>query len=125
MTILDILKLVLFYILMVGVDYFIYLKHMGPKWQTIIHKIMNGRMIPMRLYLAHPVYILLLIALLYFPKDIKDAILLGLIIYGVFDFTIMTIFSDIPLYYGLIDMVWGGLFMGFLFVVKSFIKIYQ
>jgi hypothetical protein len=122
-NLLDILKLILFYLFIIGFDYFVYLKHTGQKWKIIIHKIMNGRMIPMRLYLAYPAYVLLLIALLYFPKNIKEAILLGIIIYGVFNFTIMTIFSDIPLYYGLIDMIWGGLFFGIIFYIKSWFNL--
>jgi len=121
--ILDISKLIGFFILMIVIDYIFYLRYFGPKWRTVIHKIMNGRMIPMRQHFAYPAYILLLIALFYFPKNIQEAMLLGFLIYGVFDFTIMTLFSDIPFYYGLIDMVWGALFMGFLYWIKSYIFI--
>jgi len=117
---LDILFLVFFYLLIIVVDYMLYLRHVFPLWQTVIHKIMNGRMVPMRLNLVHPVYILLIIGLWYFPKNVYEAMLLGLIVYGVFDFTIMTLFADIPLSYGIIDIIWGTLFMGFLFTIKEF-----
>ena len=43
---------------------------------------------------------------------VRNSIILGLIIYGVFDFTNLAIFDNYSLKLGLIDMLWGGILFG-------------
>ena len=45
-------------------------------------------------------------------KIVRNSIILGLIIYGVFDFTNLAIFENYSLKLGLIDMLWGGILFG-------------
>ena len=58
-------------------------------------------------------YVLLLITLCYFiirtHKSVGEAFLLGCLIYGVFEFTNMSIFKKWELQTALIDTLWGGL----------------
>lgn len=58
-------------------------------------------------------YILLLITLCYFiiriRRSVGEAFLLGCLIYGVFEFTNMSIFKKWELQTALIDTLWGGL----------------
>lgn len=58
-------------------------------------------------------YILLIIALYYFiiskNASIMDAFVLGVVIYGVFDFTNIALFSNYDIYTGIIDTLWGGI----------------
>ena len=58
-------------------------------------------------------YVLLLITLCYFilrtHKSVGEAFLLGFLMYGVFEFTNMSIFKKWELQTALIDTMWGGL----------------
>lgn len=59
------------------------------------------------------VYILIILAIHYFiikeKKSSRDAFILGLLIYGVFDFTNLAIFSDYSLPLAIHDTLWGGI----------------
>lgn len=61
---------------------------------------------------AAVVYVLMITAIHYFVIKEKgnawDAFLLGIIIYGVFDFTNLAIFSDYSLPLAIHDTLWGG-----------------
>ena len=61
-------------------------------------------------------YILLIYGLYYFiikeNRSPYEAALLGLIIYGVFDFTNHAIFKNYNIYIGLLDTIWGGILCG-------------
>lgn len=48
-------------------------------------------------------------------KLLWKAFLLGFCVYGVFDFTNLALFKNYNIWYGLIDMIWGGT----LFVIVS------
>ena len=62
------------------------------------------------------VYLLITIGLYYFiikeKRSPYDAALLGLIIYGVFDFTNYAIFKNYDIYIGLMDTIWGSILCG-------------
>lgn len=78
---------------------------------------------------AIPVYILMITSIIIYvlPKVnnkntlLKDSILygglLGLIIYGIFDFTNMIFFEKYSIFLGSIDIIWGT----FLFTIVTFI----
>ena len=65
-----------------------------------------------RYWSAAIVYILLALGLYWFilkpNKPVWEAFLLGIIIYGVFDFTSHAIFKKYDLSVALMDTVWGG-----------------
>jgi uncharacterized membrane protein len=72
--------------------------------------------IEMRLESAIIVYLLITYGLYYFiikeNRSPYEAALLGLIIYGVFDFTNHAIFKNYNIYIGLLDTIWGGILCG-------------
>lgn len=65
------------------------------------------------------VYILLAFGLYYFTKDENDirekvtkGVFLGLVSYGVYDFTNGALFSEWDMKLALADTIWGGILMG-------------
>jgi uncharacterized membrane protein len=58
------------------------------------------------------VYVLLVVGLNYFilqpKKSVKDAFLLGIVIYGVYEFTNSALFTKWKLLTVLMDTLWGG-----------------
>lgn len=93
----------------------IYLYLTKSLFEKMVSQIQNSD-IQIRLNGAIMVYILLTIGLYYFIiKENRlpyEAVLLGLVIYGVFDFTNYAIFKNYDIYIGLIDTVWGGILCG-------------
>ena len=61
-------------------------------------------------------YIFLIFGLNYFiiqkHKSIKDATILGLVIYAVYEFTNLSLFKNWSLLLGIIDTIWGALLYG-------------
>jgi hypothetical protein len=61
-------------------------------------------------------YFFLFLGLYYFilspRKSPTDAFILGLVIYGTFEFTNKIIFTNWPLYMAVIDTIWGGVLYG-------------
>jgi uncharacterized membrane protein len=90
----------------------VYLYLTKSLFQKMVFQIQNSDM-NIRLNSAVMVYLLITIGLYYFiikeNRTIYEAGLLGLIIYGVFDFTNYTMFKNYDIYVGLIDTMWGGL----------------
>lgn len=64
------------------------------------------------LYYATVVYLLMITSIHYFiikgNRSPFSAFILGIIIYGVFDFTNLAIFDDYPLGLAIHDTIWGG-----------------
>jgi len=93
----------------------IYLYLTKSLFEKMVSQIQNSD-IQIRLNGAIMVYILLTIGLYYFIiKENRlpyEAVLLGLVIYGVFDFTNYAIFKNYDIYIGLLDTVWGGILCG-------------
>lgn len=93
----------------------IYLYLTKSLFEKMVLQIQNSE-IQIRLSGAIMVYILITIGLYYFiikeKKSPYEAALLGLVIYGVFDFTNYAIFKNYDIYTGLIDTTWGGILCG-------------
>ena len=66
----------------------------------------------LNVYGAIGAYILMILAMYKFiildRKPPSDAFILGICIYGVFDFTNYAIFKKYNMLIGLVDMLWGG-----------------
>jgi uncharacterized membrane protein len=85
----------------------------GPMFGKMVKKIQSSDL-KMNVGGAVGAYTLMLLALYKFilleRRPPSDAFLLGLCIYGVFDFTNYAIFTEYEMMYaGLVDMVWGGI----------------
>ncbi len=90
----------------------IYLYLTKSTFEKMVLQIQNSDL-QIRLNSAIIVYVLITIGLYYFiikeKKSPYEAALLGLVIYGVFDFTNYAIFKNYDIYVGLMDTVWGGI----------------
>jgi uncharacterized membrane protein len=88
---------------------FIYLNR--NNFINIITKI-QGKEPKMDIPSAIITYFFLYLGLFYFilnqKKSVFDAFILGIVIYGVFEFTTRTVFKDWTLYTAVIDTIWGG-----------------
>ena len=89
----------------------------------------QGSDIKLNYYSAAIVYILMGYSLKKFILDnsnsknkIKDAFILGIIIYGVYDFTNMAIFKHWNLKTSLMDMFWGGILFSITIYIENKIK---
>ncbi len=89
-------------------------------WDKQVNEI-QGMPINVRLGYGFLAYIFIAFAVYYFiikdERSYKDAFILGLLVYGIFDFTNLAIFNKYKLYVGLIDIVWGAT----LFALTTFI----
>ena len=105
----------------------IYLSTIKGTWNTMVSNIQNKKM-SIKMHYAAIVYILMIIGLWflvfkdrYEDKSIKKGLnedsltyilkagVLGLLVYGVFDFTNLAIFSNYNLLVGISDFIWGGI----------------
>jgi len=61
-------------------------------------------------------YIFLIFGLNYFiirrNRSVKDAALLGLTIYAVYEFTNLSLFKNWSIFIGIVDTIWGALLFG-------------
>lgn len=91
----------------------IYLSNIGgPMFKGMIKKIQKEDM-GLNVYGAIGAYILMILAIYKFiimeRKSPSDAFILGICIYGIFDFTNYAIFKNYNMFIGALDMLWGGI----------------
>ena len=101
------------FIILVIID-LLYLKIIGyPLFSKVIKKITNEDI--NFNYIGLLSYFFIVYGLNYFiiknKKSVLDAFILGLVIYGTYDFTNIGIFKNYDIYIGLIDTLWGGLLL--------------
>ena len=109
-----------FAITMLILDY-IYLSTVSSNYNDLLLKIQNKPLKLKPIY-ALVVYIIMTVGwtLLILLKNKKyslsnnviNSIILGIVIYGVFDFTNLAIFNNYSLTIALIDVLWGGVLFG-------------
>ena len=104
------MKFLIVLIILLFVD-LVYLSIFGKNFIKLIEKIQTKKF-KLNLVGAIGSYLLIAVGLYYFiiqdNKPIFDAFILGIVLYGVFDFTNMGLFKDYDLKIGLIDTLWGG-----------------
>jgi uncharacterized membrane protein len=97
-----------------------WLSFIGGDYSAIVRKIQGGseaRMRPLAGAVVYPALAFLALR----TKDLKDAFLTGAAVYAVYDFTVMAVFKDYPLYIALGDTLWGGiLFTGVRYLADKF-----
>ena len=93
----------------------IYLSSFSNQYNSMMKTIQKSPLKIKPLY-ALVVYVLMIIGwkLLIDNKknSVRNSVILGVVIYGVFDFTNLAIFDNYSLKLGLIDMLWGGILFG-------------
>ena len=95
----------------------VYLSSLGKTFFSPLVKSVQGSDLKVNIYYALACYLIMIFGLNYFiiskNKDIIDAFILGILVYGVFDTTSGAIFKNWSLKAALIDTIWGGLLFAF------------
>lgn len=116
-------------VVMFGLD-LIYLSLIKNSYNSMVTSIQKNKM-QINIYYAAVVYFLLVLGLYYFILKDRDnsnkskgelskrAGILGFIIYSVFDFTNLAIFTNYEVMLAVLDSVWGGI----LFSLTTFISL--
>jgi uncharacterized membrane protein len=99
-------RLILVAFLMVLID-LPWLSLIGGHYSDIVKTIQGGREVRMRPIAGVVVYPAMAFLALR-TKSLSDAFLTGLAVYAVYDFTVMAVFKDYPLYMAVADAVWGA-----------------
>jgi uncharacterized membrane protein len=106
-------------IVFVSID-FIYLKIIANYFKNQI-KLVQGSPVEINMFGLVMCYIFLVFGFNYFiiqpRKSIKDAFLLGIVIYSVYEFTNYALLKDWKLLTVIMDTIWGGI----LFALTTFI----
>lgn len=114
-------KLLILSIIILPIIDSIYLKRITSHYQKLVFTIQNK---PMELNINKAIitYLFLILAINYFilknltennyKQKIIDAAILGLVIYGTFDFTNASIFKDYDTKTAIIDTIWGSILFG-------------
>lgn len=91
---------------------------MTGKYQVLVQKIQKSPL-QANLWWAVCAYTLMVLGLWYFvlpqiksTQDVWLAVLFGIIVYGIYDFTCAAIFQDWDIQLMLIDVAWGGFVYG-------------
>ena len=91
---------------------YLYLSTVSSKYSNMLAKI-QGSPLKMKLSGAILCYILLVFSINYFiinnKKSIKEAFLLGFVIYGVYELTNYAIINDWEIWAVITDTLWGGI----------------
>lgn len=99
---------VLIFVLFIVIDMFWLKFYMKDVYEKLIKNI-QGTEMKIRIYSALFVYVCMTILLLKFRNNnIVDMFLLGLLTYGIYDFTNYAIFTKFDFKTALVDMLWGG-----------------
>ncbi len=109
----------------------IVLKILSKMWSQTIEKVQKTPFKTNPLY-AGAAYVLMIFGLNYFvlgfgskltiPTNqlVTKAFIFGIVVYGIFDFTNLAIFTNYDLKTGLIDILWGGILMALVtWIVKK------
>lgn len=104
-------KLFLIFVLLILIDS-VYLYFMGPIVSKHIRMI-QGSTMSINYYGALLTYIFLAVSLYYFKiNTVRDAFVLGIVIYGVYEGTNWATFKHWPFFIVVIDTLWGGILLG-------------
>ena len=97
----------------------VYLSFIQKIYAKNVSVIQGGKPMQLRLVYAVPVYVALGY-LLTQAKSWRQAFLLGMATYAVYDFTVLTVFQDYTLPLALADTLWGGILLATAFYVVHF-----
>lgn len=104
----------------------IYLSTFGGVFFSPLIKSIQGSELKVNMSYAVVCYVLMIFGLNYFiiskNKDITDAFILGILVYGVFDSTSGAIFKNWSLKASLIDTIWGGILFALVTYLTKKIK---
>jgi uncharacterized membrane protein len=118
-------EIIILGIVLLLLDY-IYISTFSNHFREQIYKVQNK---PLKLNIKSAVlsYILLILGLYYFilkeNKSLKDAFLLGIFVYGVYELVTITLLKDWKWKTVIIDTLWGGiLFTTTVYTTRNILK---
>lgn len=92
----------------------------GEAYSSAVKKIQGGRdavMSPLPALIVYPALAFLLLK----ANNVTEAFWLGAATYAVYDFTVLAVFKDYPLYLAVGDTLWGGTLFALVYTIKSWI----
>lgn len=112
-------------VIVLSIDY-LYLSFVGgPPFLRMVSKIQNEKPV-VNMYSAAVAYMFIIVALYKFAINSSsyfDSFLLGVVIYGIFDFTNMAVFKKYEMKVAIQDTIWGGvLFVTVHYIYKKMSK---
>lgn len=125
------IKLISSILLLLILDFLWIYLFMGPRYMSQIEIIQKSPM-KVNVWYAIIAYIFMVIGLLIFclpninkKKRFKSSLiygfLFGLVLYGVYDFTIASVIKKWDIKTAIIDIIWGASLFGFVCLISSFI----
>ena len=93
----------------------------GGDYNAAIQKIQGGKEVRMRPIAGIVVYPALAFLALR-TTSLKDAFLTGACVYAVYDFTVLAVFKDYPLYLAVGDTLWGGVLFSAIYMLRQTFK---
>ena len=104
----------------------VYLYSMSGKFQSMIKNI-QGSELKMQILPTIFFYLFLIFLLYYFiiykKQPVRDAFLLGLAVYGVYETTNLAIFKKWDPIIGLVDTIWGGILFSLTYFIFKKINV--
>jgi uncharacterized membrane protein len=91
----------------------------GDSYSSAVKKIQGGRdavMSPLPGLVVYPAMTYLLLK----AKSVEEAFWIGAATYAVYDFTVLAVFKEYPLYLAVGDTLWGGTLFAIVYTLKSF-----
>jgi uncharacterized membrane protein len=93
----------------------------GGDYNAAVQKIQGGKEVRMRPIAGIVVYPALAFLALR-TTSLKDAFLTGACVYAVYDFTVLAVFKDYPLYLAVGDTLWGGILFSAIYMLRQTFK---
>jgi len=94
----------------------------GGNYNAAIQTIQGGRNVRMRPIAGLVVYPALAYLALK-TKTLKEAFLMGASVYAVYDFTVLAVFKDYPLYLAVGDTLWGGILFSAVYSLRTWLQL--
>jgi len=92
----------------------------GGDYNAAVQTIQGGRNVRMRPIAGLVVYPALAYLALK-TTSLKEAFLMGASVYAVYDFTVLAVFKDYPLYLAVGDTLWGGILFSAVFLLRNWL----
>jgi uncharacterized membrane protein len=99
-----------------------WLTFIGGDYNAAVQKIQGGKEVRMRPIAGVVVYPALAFLALR-TSSLRDAFLTGAAVYAVYDFTVLAVFKDYPLYLAIGDTLWGGILFSAVYFLRQTFKV--
>ncbi len=116
---LDVKNFIKIFIIFILIDMF-WLKFVASKkYRVMIRNIQNEEM-KIKMIPGILVYVFMtLLFILFYKQSVSKMFLLGLLTYGVYDFTNLTIFNKFDKIFAVYDTIWGGVLFAITYILAS------